>query len=241
MDEAKSAINTVELPTGVSDENEIHKVITFRELSGYEEDILASKKMKTSAKMSLLMSNCIIKFGEVEDRQKINKFVKKMLITDRWFFLTQLRSLSLGNVYEFLSTCPSCGKDDKVFFDLNDLKITNPPKADVLYKEVKLPSGSMVRIKAADGFVEEKIETQSTDENAATIGMLARVSEINDRPATIDAIKSMKWKDRSALRKAIDKFEGEMDDKYKASCPHCSHEYEAELPMSAENFFFPTE
>ena len=240
MEAAKSALATCELPTGVVVEGEVVKEISFREMSGYEEDILASRKMKTSAKLSNLMSNCIIKFGDIEDRQTINKLVKKMLITDRWFFLTQLRVVSLGKSYKFPSVCPECSKEDKLVYDLDGLKIKNAPLASALYRELTLPSGKTARIKAGDGSVEEKIETMSTDENAASIGILARIAELNDSPVGVDAVKSLSWADRQFLRKEIDKLEGELEDDYEAVCPGCGHEYKGTLPLSAENFFFPS-
>lgn len=241
MEGAESAYSHTELATGVVDEGgEVVKSIVFREMAGYEEDILASKKMKTSVKMSTLMSNCIIKFGPHEKREVINKLVRKMTISDRWYFLTQLRIKSLGEGYKFKSLCPQCSHEDTLVFDLTKLKIKKAPDANKLFIEEKLPSGNKVRFKIADGEVEEKIENQANDENAATVGLYVRVDSINDEPVSLSDIKSLSWKDRTAFRKMIEDSEGDLDDKYKATCIKCSHEYESELPMDATSFFFPT-
>jgi hypothetical protein len=241
MEDAKSGYAECELKTGVVlDSGEIEKRVFFREMSGHEEDILASKKMKTSAKMTALMSNCIIKLGDIEDRREIVRFVKKLTITDRWFFLTQLRIESLGPDYYFESVCPQCETKDKMKYNLSKLGVKKAPEANKLFNEKTLPSGLNARFKVADGEVEEKIENSGTDENMATIGLYARISEINNRPVSLKDIKDLPWKDRSALRKFIDEVEGELDDKYTTSCFKCGHEYEAELPLSAESFFFPS-
>lgn len=236
--DSKSAVGVCELPTGINHDGRVLKEIFFREMSGEEEDIFANKKMSFSKKFSLVMSNCIKKFGDVEDRSVINRLVDKMVETDRIFFLIQLRIHSVDKVFEFKTTCPQCGNEDDVIFDLDQIKIVNPPSPEKLFKEVKLPSGNTVRIKVADGKVEEIIEKAMNEKNAISLALMARIEEIGGRPATLHDVISMHLKDRKSLREAIDGFEGEIDDKFKATCPKCGHEHTGTVPISSPDFLF---
>ncbi len=228
------------MPTGWIIGGQLVNVIKFRELAGPEEDILASK-MSVSAKMSNVMANCTMGIGSMTEPHQIRKQIQSMLVTDRWMYLIALRTLSLGHEYRFGATCPSCSKVDQVIYDLRQIKVVNAPKADGLYKEVKLPTGRTCRIRAADADIEATIERLSKDDNAPTVALFARISEIGSQPADLATVKSMPLRDRQAIRKAIDELEGDIDDKVMLKCPHCHHEYEAELELSGADFFSPSD
>ena len=161
--DSRTSVGSCDLQTGVMVEGNLYKHIVFREMAGPEEDLLANKKMSVSRKFTNLMANCIRKFGDVEDRAEINKLVEKMVETDRIFFLIQLRRLSVSDNIEFKTTCPECGSEDKVIYNLDGIAIINPPKAEALFSEFTLPSGVKLRIKAADAKVEADIEKAAND------------------------------------------------------------------------------
>ena len=239
MEDAKSSVGEIDLFTGVQEADVVHKHIVFRELSGIEEDVLASKKMSVSSKITRVLANCVQAFGTIQDRDTVNKMVRKMTIADRIFYLIQLRILSIGRDIQFVDKCPACGNEDKKDFDLNQVIMKDAPVATSLLKEVVLPSGKKVRLKVANGESEEKIEKATTDDNAATIGLFVRIDAIDDQPPSLVHVKQMSFKDRNALRKEIDALEGELDDTYKTSCPACGHEYEGDIPINGVDFFFP--
>lgn len=234
--DGKSSIGHCELPTGVMLNGEVVKDVYFREMAGPEEDIFANKKMSISRRLTSVMQNCITKIGVIEDRAEINKFVVNLVGTDRFYLLIQFRILSVDSAFEFKTACPECGVEDSVVFDLNDVGIINPPKASNLFVDVKLPSGNQVRIKVADSKVEEIIEKASNEKNAVSMALFSRVDSFNDRPASLSDIINLSMKDRKKLREAIDGIEGELDDKYKTTCPACGHEYEGHLPMGGADF-----
>lgn len=237
---SKSAVNSCELPTGVVHNGEVLREVIFREMSGYEEDIMANRKMSVSKKLTNVISNCITKFGSIEERDLINKFTEKLLITDRLHMLLQLRIASVGEILEFLSTCPECEKNDKKMFNLNNISINGAPKADHLFKEIVLPkSGKKIRIKAADSKIEEQIEKATNEKHAVSLALFSRVDSINDAaPAMVD-IMSLVTGDRTALRKAIDELEGKIDDEFESTCPHCGATYKGNVPIAGTDFFFP--
>lgn len=236
MENAKSPLGSVELPTGVKVEGEVIKQLSFRELAGPEEDILASS-MKASVKLTEVMSNCTQSIGTITDRKTIKDLTRKLVISDRWFYLVQLRILSLGAAYKFTSKCPHCQSEDKLTYDLGQVAVTKAPSAENLFVEKVLPSGLKVRWKIADGEVDEKIERMANDKNAATVGLFARITEINDKPAALSDVVQMTLKDRSALRESIGELEGDFDDTFDAVCPKCGESYKANLELDGRSFF----
>lgn len=238
MEDAKPVLGSCELPTGFRIEDAIVQQATFRELAGPEEDILAGN-MPVSQKLSTIMANCTQSIGNVTDHGRIRKLMDQMVISDRWFYLVQLRILSLGADYKFQSKCPSCSHVDKVIFDLSQISVKNAPKADQLYREITLPSGKQARLKVGDGISDAKIEKMANETNAPTVGIYVRVSELNGKPADLADVKHMTMRDRAMIRQTIEEMEGEVDETYSAQCPKCGHEYEGELALDGRSFFSP--
>lgn len=235
MEGAKACVASCELPTGVVNEGQILKTVKFRELAGPEEDILASN-MPAAQKMTELMANCVMEFGNVSG-PKVKSLVEKMVITDRWFYLIQLRILSLGAQYQFETICPNCATKDKVRYDLMKVRVTNPPIANQLIQETVLPSGRRLRWRVMDAEIDAKVERIVTEKNKASAGLYARCTELDDKPPALSDIVGLSMRDRSTFRDEIDKKEGKVDDEYEATCPKCSHKYVGELQLDGKSFF----
>lgn len=239
MEDAKTVVGTLEFPTGVKTESgELLKTLTFREMAGPEEDILASQ-MAVSNKISSILSNCVLTFGSLKDTMSAKRYIDQLVVTDRWYYLVHLRSLSLGEDYKFETDCPSCKAVDKKVVSLLQIGVKNPPSPESLFNEASLPSGNVVRWRIADGQIEGKIEKLAKPDNAATIGLYARCTEFNGKPVALADIKNLSMKDRNVLRKQIDQVEGDFDDEIACVCPQCGHEYKVEMKLDPQSFFFP--
>lgn len=236
MDNAKAAIGNIELPTGVRLETGVIKKFTYREMAGPEEDILASN-MKVSEKLNEVMAGCTQSIGDITDRSQIKSLIKKLVESDRWFYLVQLRILSLGSVYSFISKCSECGNEEKMNYDLRQIQVKNAPAAESLFVETDVPSGRKVRWRVSDGEVSEKIEKMANSNNAATVALFSRVTEIDGKPAVFTDVQQLPIRDRSILRKAIEEKEGKFDDEFDAKCGKCGHEYKANLELDGASFF----
>lgn len=237
MENARAAVGGVELPTGVVVGEQVLKLLKFRELAGPEEDILASN-MSAGVKLTNVMANCTLDLGGLTAPQEIRKAIGKLVITDRWFYLVQLRVLSLGSAYHFEMTCPHCGTKDKITYDLKSVQVKNPPNAKELFGEVTLPrSGRVVRWKVADGETDAKIEKMASQGREASVALFARVTEVDSRPASLNDVIDLPMADRSFLRKAMDEKEGEFDDKFERQCPSCAQTYEGQLQLDGKTFF----
>lgn len=236
MDNAKAAVGSVELPTGVRVGEVVHKTIKFRELAGPEEDVLASG-MSAGQKMTQVMSNCTLEMGSLAPHE-IKKAVERLVITDRWFYLVQLRILSLGSAYNFETVCPHCQQTDKITYDLKTVAVKNAPDAQNLFGEITLPrTGKKIRWKVADGETDAKIEKMASSGKEASVALFARVTEVDDRPATLVDVINLPLADRSALRKAMDEKEGEFDDTFERTCGKCGQVYEGQLQLDGKTFF----
>jgi hypothetical protein len=237
MEGAKAAVGSVELPTGVKMGDVVHRSVKFRELAGPEEDVLASG-MSAGQKMAQVMANCTLELGTITSPAEIRKAMDKLVVTDRWFYLVHLRILSLGASYHFETTCPHCSALDKITYDLRTVQVQNPPNAGELFGEVTLPrTGSRVRWKVADGETEAKMEKMASGGREASVALFARVTEVNDRPASLSDIIQLPLADRSALRKAMDEKEGEFDDTFERSCGKCGQTYQGQLQLDGKTFF----
>lgn len=242
MEGSHASVNTCELVTGVVVDGQVVKTIEFRELAGPEEDILAAEKMKYSDRITRILQNCTIKIGAVQDRKSINQLIEQLVTADRWYYLVQLRVLSVGKDYVFESVCPECNFKDKVIYDLSQVTVKSELKADKLMIETKVgPKNRVVRWKAADGKTEAKIETMTKDDQAVTTALYARIESIDDKPSSFDDVRNMTMRERRDLEKDIKKIEGSIDDEVEFTCPKCAHQYKGDLPLDGRSFFYPQE
>lgn len=247
MEDAKSSLGSKELLTGVKLESgDVIKHIVFRELAGSEEDVLASGTIPVSQKITTILANCTLELGPVKDQPTIRKLIENLVVTDRWHYLIALRCLSLGSNYTQTSKCPECEHEDKIIINLNDLgkdeegkSILRSPDAGNLFHEFTLPNGKSIRWKIADGHTELKIEKMAREDNKATIGLYARCTEFNSKPASLSDIKSLSMKERTAFRKEIEDKEGDFDDNFEAKCPNCGTTYKGKVMLEPQSFFFP--
>ena len=128
---------TVELPCGyVDDEGKVHDQAMLRELTGAEEDILATPKMSGSEKMTRIIGNCLIKLGDIDKPGK--EIARKLTIGDRAVLLLAMRSVSLGAVYPFRVKCPSCGAGFHTGVRLEEAPV---PRADPAQRSPGDPQG----------------------------------------------------------------------------------------------------
>jgi hypothetical protein len=247
MEDAKSSLGSMELLTGVKlDSGEVVKHVVFRELAGVEEDVLASGTMPVSQKITTILANCTVELGPIKDQVEIRKLIEKVVIADRWNYLIALRCLSLGSNYTQSSKCPECDHEDKIMVDLRELgkdehgnSTIKSPDATQLFHEFSLPNGKSIRWKIADGNTELKIEKMAREDNKATIGLYARCTEVDSKPASLADIKSLSMKERTAFRKEIEEKEGDFDDNFEATCPNCGATYKGKVRLEPQSFFFP--
>ncbi len=247
--EIKPNIGEFDLPRGYIDENNnIYRRVLLRELTGEEEDILASNTMNLFTKLNKVLANCILGFiksdgnlMEINDKNKLFKIVREMCVTDRLFLFLSLRILSVGNIYSFNIVCPTCGENKSYAVDLSTLEIKKPKELCQTY-ELELPSGIKVRMKVMTGVEEEMIALDKKSVNdSLTYAIFVRMLELNGHPVNIDIVKKLPLKDRNYIRTMIAEYEGSIDTVLEIRCTHCLNEFNSLLDLGKPSFFFPSE
>lgn len=227
------------LPCGYLDAaGNLHQDVRMREMTGREEDLLASNKISPQRKINALLINCMEQLGTITDRDQFAEIIPQLPVGDRIYLLLALRRTSLGDEYPVEAECPSCKVEGKYVLNLGDLE-TEPmkdPKKRVF--EVKLPSGKQARFRIGMGSDEERV-AKVPDEEKPSMLLLCRTEVLDGKVPTMQDIKGLSFRDRQALRAAFDENDGGVDTAMEMSCPACGHNFEKELDLGQQGFFFP--
>jgi len=243
MEKATSTEGVFELPCGYidPDTNELHTQIEVHEITGHEEDMLASRQIQSMAKLTLLLSGCLKRVGSITDPHKIARIVKELTSGDRVFTLFAIRRVTLGDEFPVREICPRCGVKGLFMINLaEDMEIR--PMADPMKRvyDVGLPSGKTVRFRVSSGHDEErtaKIRRSGKDADAISQALLMRIELLEGEQPTLEVVKSLGMRDRRYLNQQYQKVEGGVDTKLELQCAACDHEWEKDLDVAASGFF----
>jgi len=245
QDGAKSSVDVIELPTGyLDDEGVLHKDVEIKEMTGEEEDILASAKTPMYSRMNRLLENCVVSIGKYSKKDaRWKNIIRSLSASDRIYLILQLRILSLGPVFASKCRCPECDHLTLQNVDLNHFKVDGLRNPLRKTWEIELPSSKKkVTMKALNGWSEEAIHKQAESKDRLSIAMLGRIVEFDGKqPVKINVLKTLGWKDRSAIREAFKEEEGDMDTSIEYSCGECGAEVNHDVDIGTPNFFFPSE
>lgn len=256
----ESNLIEVRVPTGLLVNENCLDLILLQELTGEEEDILASKSIPALRKMSMVLTNCIRQIGDITDRNVIRAAVDDLPSGDRQALIIALRRLSLenGHMYEMQARCDNCSKETGVTADLDSYPVDMPADPRVRTFDDALPAGGKFkkfRWAVLDGHREqllEAIEKVVHDESGVTTQILGRLVSVDDHNFQIRAdskggirdavafVKKLRHKDLEAMRRAFAKHEGGLDLTTQWTCKHCGAEHEGMLDIAQPGFFFPS-
>jgi hypothetical protein len=211
----------------------------LREMTGAEEDLLASKQMTPLRKFSELITRCIVRLGAVSDPGQIAAMVKQLPVGDRVFLLFAIRRVTIGNSYSFECKCPECGKAGNYSVNLEELEVRKMKEPLRRIYDLTLPSGRVARARISTGEDEERISKLDKDPDALSKGLLMRLELLDGKPPELAGIKAMSWRDRQILKTEMNKLEGGLETEIDIQCSSCSVEFKTELEIAA-SFFFPT-
>jgi hypothetical protein len=242
-DVAKSSVGSYELPTGYIDgDGVLHTAVVVREITGEEEDILASRKMPMYVRMNKVIENCVLSIGTIKNGcPEWSKIIKDLIVTDRLFLLIKIRIVTLGELFSFKAQCPSeaCGKYSSQTTSLEEFDIKGLKDPMLRSWKGKLPkSGSSYTARIQTGADEEKLAKVSGSEDLLSLAMLARLIELNgESPVTLSAVKRLSSMDRQFLRSDFEVHEGDIDNTVQVTCPHCGNEFSDEVSIASPSFF----
>ena len=238
-DTPKSTQGIYELPSGYIDAaGVLHSEIHVREMTGREEDLLASSKMAVGKKINSLLSACTIRIGTIIDKAQIAAIIPQLTQGDRIFLLLALRRTTLGDEYPVEEVCPECSAKSFHILNLGDLDIKQLPDRMVRAWDIPLPSGRTARVRIALGSDEDKV-SKVAEEDRPSAMLLTRTELLDNRPPSVADLQGLSWRDRGALRAAMEEYTEGVDSTLEITCPSCQHEFKRDMDMGAEGFFFP--
>lgn len=239
LETPKSSHASYTLPCGyLSDAGELHAEVSMHEMTGREEDILASNKLSPQRKINQVLINCVDSIGSISDKNSLSQIIPGLPTGDRVFLVVALRRVSLGDDFPVEDQCPSCSAKNGYILDLSQLETKSMPDPYKRVFDVTLPSGRSVRFRVGSGLDEERLAKVSEGDRP-TMALLCRIEVLDGKAPTIESVKGLSFRDRQHLRLLYQEVDGGVDTSLELTCPACAHTFEREMDMSEPGFFFP--
>ena len=241
LSNSKASVGIFTLPGGYLDsEGVVHDEAQVREMTGAEEDVLAGKGTIMS-KLNTILASCLVRIGTITDKNRMQEVVMNLPAVDRICLLVMIRSVSIGDEYSFDAVCPSCRDKSVHTINLSTLPVKEMPDKTKRFFDIQTPSGKIVQIKTLLGKDEAAASdiAQKFPNDLSSALMLARVTQIDGKPAALQDTKSLSWKDLSFLRKELRAHDGDLDTKAENTCQKCNNDFSIDLDIGSQSFFYP--
>jgi len=218
--------------------------VTIRPMTVQEEKLLLARadrqKLIDRLLQKCILSECIP--------------MPEMLMTDKFFLLLSLRSITYGQEYTFTQACRSCGEKYKHTLSLPDglvMKVANDE--DVEPFDLKLPvSGKTLSLRFLRGKDEEAIDAYgksvgSVPKEEGDVTYEYRLARhivaidgepVEDTMEGLNFCRVMVGGDSLAMRREIAKRETGIELSVTSVCPSCKEEVTASVPLTQD--FFPS-
>jgi len=220
-------------------------MITLRVITVKEEKIMAGAKNRMTA-MDRILERCMVKCPIP---------LKDLLITDKFYLLLSLRSISYGSDYQYEIPCAACGIKFKQTVELvKGLQVTMASDDDTEPFDVLLPvtkkTVSLRFLRGTDEadilkYVEQLGRNQTgmaEDEDPSYEFRLSKhITAIDgkelDSLQRLHFVEKLTGKDSLEMRRAIGKRETGASMGVSTRCPACGHTSDILLPITSD--FFP--
>ena len=244
-------LESVPLPSkGIIDpeENPLHmaETIDIRAMRGKDMDILNSPALaKKGTTITEVLKACLVD-------KRID--VKNMISGDRDAIMVALRILSFGSEYPVEISCPKCGENQEIEFNLNNVPINSlKVEPDALGENkfsLTLPfSKKKVVVKFLTGTEEEDIMVASQkkkknkvlNEGLITTQMLFSITSVDgksDRAFVNKFVNNMPARDVLYVQRFLAKNTPSAELKGEFDCNICDENSEVDIPIGA-SFFWP--
>lgn len=257
IEDPKAPTLTFKLPRGVvlKKEDESLTILneaTVREMSGFEEDIIANTSMSYTERMHSLVSNCLVSLTDgngatINSRKKIEKIPDQLLMSDLLVSVLRIREATVGSEIRQKVRCPECTTDDgrpftwTAILNLSDFQGL-PVEGDPLIEEREFTTsrGTKVVWKLMTGEMEKRVSKVQNKSKASTMALLSRLVSVNDQPADSKVLQRMPSPERQEIRRQFDQ-EGGIETDFDAVCGNCGHGFKVGLEVGGSDFFFPSE
>lgn len=241
------------LPAGYIDSKtgQLFNTFVVREISGYEEDLLAGKGTPL-VRLNQIIANCLVSIGPITDRTLFGRIVLDLPEPDRLALLISLRRASFGDHFDRRIICPNPECREEALQSVNLAELEIKPMQDPMQRSLcsTLSSGTVVRwhvMTGEDSMWMAMQSKKSLEQDSITLSHLARMDAVGEvalnreknlRQA-ITTLKAMRARDRQEFRSMVEEYEGDIDTEITYACKKCAHEWKGELQVVSFDFFFP--
>lgn len=224
-------------------------------------------RQMTTKEEEILTSQTLLKKGVALDRLLTSLMLDKtidpgtLLVGDKNAMLIQARKTGYGSDYTTQITCPSCGVQETLDYDLNECQNYDGGTCDDTLKELgalstdrltfrfTLPMTKVeAEIRLMYGYDEAEIvrkqrsKVKNKDLNSAMTDNLKRIvvalNGIEERSQVETFLEKMPAADARYLRKAVAQLTPTTKMMLDFDCSSCTHSDELEVPITA-TFFWP--
>lgn len=203
---APSPNTVVDLYVGVkNDDGEYQKTAIIRELTGEDEEALASLEAKAgmnySEYMAFLLRRAVESIGNISVAENKN-IVDNLIIGDRDKLFMAIVEATYGNMREYQVTCSACGESNDVFVDIRTFPEKPLKKGTTDTIKATLKDGSSIELRLptnADSLYMTKNAKTTAEQNTLMLSRCA-VGVIGD---PVRWAKSLNMGDRSSLIKTL--------------------------------------
>lgn len=248
------------LPVGYVDSaGKVHDSIVLREMTGVEDDMLGNDDLPLGERVSSVLSACIVKLGDIENKDIIKRAVSDTLeggglpITeqDRIAAMIYLRRVSLGDYYKFERRCPRCSTNaENRTTDLRELKIkkcAHPERRRVKLKLTRSGKEVVIKVLSAQGSIDIG-RLRPTQKDLKTLALKVRIELLDGKPLpqnpqqAISIIKDLPQADRNMIRQAYNAMEDLVETEIDVECrnPICMATWSFPLDVG-QSFFLDLE
>jgi len=236
-------MNTVEVtcPSGLRG--------VLREMKVKEEQLFTNRKLARAGKtLTALLDSCWLETQEAGPYTMTDGKPdwSNALSSDRTHLLIQLRIASVGDSYDFRTTCAGCRQHFNWTVKLNELDVKPVSPEGIQHVKtgeplvISLPGGNQVKCRLLRGADEEFLSTSIKDESKTLSYHLARrIVEWNGKThwrEVLMAVEDMSSREADSLWDALDDIEGGVDTMFDIECPHCYRLQQMILPFEAGFF-----
>ncbi len=229
------------------DEKEVllNKVI-MREMTGKEEDMLASEKIEAFHRFSHILSSCLVKIYNddgfsIETPSMMPDVVDNLTISDRMQMLLYLRMISIenGHIFTFRANCPKCGSEFRKSVDLRELPQKQMKDPSMRVYTLELPTGRKCTCRIILGKHEREMsKATEADAYQFSLQIKVRLQEIDGRPVNLQDIQGLSLRERNYIRQAFEEYEGGIDMDTSHKCTSCGVKTKVTVDIGQPGFFF---
>ena len=217
-------------------------------MTAKDEDVLTSKSyLKKGIAIDRLLQNVII-------NKSID--VNSLLSGDKNAIIIATRTTGYGSSYQTKITCPSCGTQGKIDFDLDEeATVTSSEEIEGVVDNgdgtfvATTPRGNIaVKMKLLTGAAEKKLlkltaNKKKNNQPESTLSDQLRMAIVSvggqeDQMMINMFIRSMPASDARYLRDVYSRKMPNVELKHEFECQSCGYEQELEVPLTSD-FFWP--